>query len=146
MGATASGVRRDEPDRSEFVQVDRARRRRARTCCAGWAAGAEGAVRTFSDLNENSHEYQAKYSIDFGAARAAPTTIRFGGLYRATGRDAQSDSYNISSMPAHGSAAGVAARADLRRALHAGRPACSTSARCRRAARTSRDDRLSAGF
>jgi TonB-dependent receptor len=54
-------------------------------------------VRTFSDLNENSHEYQGKYSIDLGPAGNA-TTIRFGGLYRSTGRDAQSLSYNISSI------------------------------------------------
>ena len=59
--------------------------------------GSGGAVRTFSDLKENSHEYQAKYPIDFGAA-GAPTTVKFGGLYRATGRDAQSLSYNISSV------------------------------------------------
>ena len=94
--ATASGVRRYEPDKSAFVQV-------LETNAAGqdvlrWQGGGSGsAVRTFSDLKENSHEYQAKYSIDFGAA-GSPTTVKFGGLYRATGRDAQSLSYNISSI------------------------------------------------
>jgi len=94
--ATASGVRRYEPDRSAFVQV--IEKNAAGQDVLRWQGGGSGgAVRTFSDLNENSHEYQAKYSIEFGAA-GAPTTVRFGGLYRATGRDAQSLSYNISSI------------------------------------------------
>lgn len=94
--ATASGVRRYEPDKSAFVQV--LEKNDAGQDVLRWQGGGSGgAVRTFSDLHENSHEYQAKYSLDFGAA-GAPTTIRFGGLYRATGRDAQSLSYNISSI------------------------------------------------
>ena len=93
--ATASGVRRYEPDKSAFVQV--VEKNAAGEKVLRWQGGGSGgAVRTFSDLNENSHEYQARYSIDLGAA-GAPTTVRFGGLYRATGRDAQSLSYNISS-------------------------------------------------
>ena len=78
-------------------------------------------MRTFSDLNENSHEYQAKYSIDFGAA-GAPTTVKFGGLYRATGRDAQSLSYNISSIRLTDAQRELPLGADLRRPLHPGRP------------------------
>ena len=94
--ATASGVRRYEPDKSAFVQV--LERNAAGQDVLRWQGGGSGsAVRTFSDLNENSHEYQAEYSIDFGAA-GFPTTVRFGGLYRATGRDAQSLSYNVSSV------------------------------------------------
>ena len=94
--ATASGVRRYEPDKTAFVQV--IEKNAAGQDVLRWQGGGSGsAVRTFSDLNENSHEYQGKYSIEFGAA-GAPTTIRFGGLYRATGRDAQSLSYNISSI------------------------------------------------
>ena len=94
--ATASGVRRYEPDKSAFVQV--IEKNAAGQDVLRWQGGGSGsAVRTFSDLKENSHEYQAKYSIDFGAA-GSPTTVRFGGLYRATGRDAQSLSYNISSV------------------------------------------------
>ena len=94
--ATASGVRRYEPDKSAFVQV--LEKNAADQDVLRWQGGGSGgAVRTFSDLSENSHEYQARYSIDFGAA-GAPTTVKFGGLYRATGRDAQSLSYNISSI------------------------------------------------
>ena len=92
--ATASGVRRYEPDRSAFVQV--IEKNAAGQDVLRWQGGGSGgAVRTFSDLNENSHEYQAKYAIDLGPA-GARTTLRLGGLYRATGRDAQSLSYNIS--------------------------------------------------
>jgi outer membrane receptor protein involved in Fe transport len=94
--ATASGVRRYEPDKSAFVQV--IEKNAAGEDVLRWQGGGSGgAVRTFSDLNENSHEYQAKYSIDFGPAGAA-TTVKVGGLYRATGRDARSLSYNISSI------------------------------------------------
>jgi outer membrane receptor protein involved in Fe transport len=93
---TVSGVRRYEPDKSAFVQV--LEKNAAGQDVLRWQGGGSGgAVRTFSDLHENSHEYQAKYSIDFGAA-GAPTTLRFGGLHRATERDAQSLSYNISSI------------------------------------------------
>ena len=93
---TASGVRRYEPDKSAFVQV--LEKNAAGQDVLRWQGGGSGgAVRTFSDLKENSHEYQAKYSIDVGQA-GAPTTVRFGALYRATGRDAQSFSYNISSI------------------------------------------------
>jgi outer membrane receptor protein involved in Fe transport len=94
--ATASGVRRYEPDKSAFVQV--LEKNAAGQDVLRWQGGGSGgAVRTFSDLKENSHEYQAKYAIEFGEA-GAPTTVRFGGLYRATGRDAQSLSYNVSSI------------------------------------------------
>lgn len=93
--ATASGVRRYEPDKSAFVQV--IEKNDAGQDVLRWQGGGSGsAERTFSDLRENSHEYQAKYSIALGRA-GSPTTVRLGGLHRATGRDAQSLAYNISS-------------------------------------------------
>ena len=94
--ATASGVRRFEPDKSAFVQVIE-KNATGEDVLRWQGGGSGGAVRTFSELNENSHEYQAKYAVDLGPA-SAPTTVRIGGLYRATGRDAQSLSYNISSI------------------------------------------------
>ena len=94
--ATASGVRRYEPDKSAFVQA--IEQGDAGQDVLRWQSGGSGgAVRTFSDLKENSHEYQAKYSFQLGST-AAPTTVKAGGLYRSTGRDAQSLSYNISSI------------------------------------------------
>ena len=93
--ATASGVRRYEPDRTEFVQVLERDTPGGPPVLRWLNGGSGGAVRTFSDLNENSHEYSAKYQISVGPA-ALPTVIRLGGLYRATSRDAQSLSYAFS--------------------------------------------------
>ena len=93
--ATSSGVRRYEPDRTEFVQ-DFERDTPAGPRVLRWySGGSGGAVRTFSDLNENSHEYQAKYQLSVGPS-GSRTVLRAGGLYRATSRDAQSLSYAFS--------------------------------------------------
>lgn len=92
--ATASGVRRYEPDRSEFVQVYERDTPSGPEVLRWLTGGSGGAVRTFSDLNENSHEYNAKYRADIGPA-SSPVTLKVGGLYRTTGRDAQSLSYAI---------------------------------------------------
>lgn len=92
--ATSSGVRRYEPDRSEFVQVYERDTPNGPDVLRWLSGGSGGAVRTFSDLKENSHEYNAKYQIDLGSAGAGGT-IKFGGLYRTTGRDAQSLAYAI---------------------------------------------------
>jgi hypothetical protein len=114
--ATASGVRRYEPDRTAFVQGPR--EERSGQDVLRWQGGGSGsAVRTFSDLNENSHEYQAKYSIDFGAA-AIPTTgaVRRACIARpgATRKASRTTSAAYASrMPS-----GSSARADLRWALH----------------------------
>ncbi|MEP6731816.1 MAG: carboxypeptidase regulatory-like domain-containing protein, partial [bacterium] len=93
--ATASGVRRYEPDRSAFVQVFERDTPGGPEVLRWLSGGSGGAVRTYSDLNENSHEYSAKYQVSFGPA-AAQATVKFGGLYRATSRDAQSLSYSFS--------------------------------------------------
>ena len=108
--------------------------------------GSGGAVRTFSDLNENSHEYTAKYRARLGPARRR-STLKVGGLYRATGRDAQSLSYAIAAQECPERDPRAPARADLRRTFQPRRRRTSSpSARSRRADRTSRSDRLSAGF
>lgn len=93
--ATASGVRRYEPDRTEFVQVLERDTPNGPQVLRWQNGGSGGAVRTFSDLNENSHEYSAKYQLSVGPA-GSPSVIRLGGLYRATSRDAQSLSYSFS--------------------------------------------------
>jgi outer membrane receptor protein involved in Fe transport len=93
--ATASGVRRYEPDRTEFVQDYERDTPTSAPVLRWYTGGSGGAVRTFSDLNENSHEYAAKYQVSLGAA-GSPTVMKIGGLYRATSRDAQSLSYAIS--------------------------------------------------
>ena len=97
--ATASGVRRYEPDRTAYVQVFERDTPDGPEVLRWFAGGSGAAVRTFSDLTENSHEYSGTYQIDLGSP-SAPTTIRLGGLYRRTSRDAQSRSYSFSAAGA----------------------------------------------
>jgi outer membrane receptor protein involved in Fe transport len=95
--ATASGVRRYEPDRSAFVQVVEQDTPGGPEVLRWYSGGSGGAVRTYSDLNENSHEYAAKYQLTVGPA-GTPTILKVGGLSRSTSRDAQSLSYAISAQ------------------------------------------------
>ncbi len=90
--ATTSGVRRYEPDRTAFVQVYERDSDTGPEVLRWLSGGSGGAVRTFSDLRENSHEYSGKYSVTVPYAGI----IRVGGLFRATSRDAQSLSYAFS--------------------------------------------------
>ena len=93
--ATSSGVRRYEPDKTAFVQVIEHDTPGGPEVLRWLSGGSGGAVRTFSDLAENSHEYAAKYQVTFGPA-GSRTTITAGGLRRTTSRDAQSLSYSFS--------------------------------------------------
>jgi len=93
--ATASGVRRYEPDRSAFVQTIDQDTPGASPILRWYSGGSGSAVRTYSDLNENSHEYSGKYQLTLGSG-ASPAVIKLGGLSRHTSRDAQSLSYSIS--------------------------------------------------
>jgi outer membrane receptor protein involved in Fe transport len=93
--ATSSGVRRYEPDRTAFVQVIERDTPGGPDVLRWLSGGSGGAVRTFSDLNENSHEYAAKYQLNVGPA-GSQTILKVGGLYRSTSRDAQSLSYSFS--------------------------------------------------
>lgn len=95
---TASGVRRDEPDRSEFVQVIEKDTPAGPDVLRWNNTGNGGAVRTFSGLAENSREGSIKYQLEFDAG-AHPVVVRVGGLVRNTARDADSRAYSIS---AHG--------------------------------------------
>jgi outer membrane receptor protein involved in Fe transport len=97
--ATASGVRRYEPDRSAFVQIIERDTPNGPDVLRWYSSGTGSAVRTFSDLNENSHEYSAKYQVNVGPS-GSQTIVKLGGLYRATSRDAQSLSYNFSARGA----------------------------------------------
>ena len=96
--ATASGVRRYEPDRSAFVQKIEQDTPNGPEVLRWIAGGTGAAVRTFSDLNENNHEYSASYQLSAGPAESQ-TRVKVGGLYRTTGRDAQSFSYAIAAKP-----------------------------------------------
>ncbi len=97
--ATRSGVRRDEPDRSEFVQV-------VTKDASGiehlqWLnTGNEGAVRTFSTLDEHSNEGKLNYQLSFGAV-GRDHALKLGVLGRETDRDADTRAYSISAPGAN---------------------------------------------
>lgn len=90
---SGSGVTRSQPDRSEIAydlvptSVSPAGRL--------WRFGGEGAVRTFSDLDESSGEGRANYRRDFGPIDRA-VTLKFGALARGTFRNSKTQSYEIS--------------------------------------------------
>ncbi len=92
---TLSGVRRSEPDRSEFVQILETDTPTSTPVYRWFNGGNGGAVRTFSELNENSREGNAKYTFSFGAP-GNQSLVRVGGLYRSTDRDADNRAFNIS--------------------------------------------------
>ena len=87
--ATASGVTRKEPDRSEFVYT------RNGTATPEWfAIGNEGAVRTFGNLRESNYEGQLNYSMSFFEPMKE-LKIRVGGLYRSTDRTSDNFVYSF---------------------------------------------------
>jgi outer membrane receptor protein involved in Fe transport len=90
--ATSSAVTRDEPDRSEFVSV-------LDPGAPGEAlwlnTGNQGAVRTFSTLHESSSEGRANYQLTFPWG-GREHSVKVGGLYRSTDRDADSRAFSIS--------------------------------------------------
>ncbi|MEO7962885.1 MAG: carboxypeptidase regulatory-like domain-containing protein, partial [Gemmatimonadaceae bacterium] len=92
---TLSGVRRDEPDKSEFVQVLEQDTPSSPSVLRWFGSGNGGAVRTFSQLEENSREASGKYSMSFGPA-GRQSTLRLGSLYRMTDRTTDNRAFNIS--------------------------------------------------
>ena len=90
--ATSSAVTRNEPDRSEFVSV-------LDPAAPGeklWMnTGNQGAVRTFSNLDESSAEGRVNYQYTFGW-RGRAHSVKVGGLYRSTDRDADSRAFSVS--------------------------------------------------
>ena len=91
--ATFSGVSRDEPDRSEFVysiEEDSNGTERLR-----WLnTGNGGAVRTFATLDETNIEGRANYQLGFSAF-GREHSVKVGGMYRSTDRDADTRAYGI---------------------------------------------------
>ena len=91
---TSSGVRRVEPDRSEYISEI------VNPGAAGeqllWlSTGNGGAVRTFSNLTEVSSEGRLNWQLNLNR-RGRQHSIKVGGLYRSTSRDADSRAYSIS--------------------------------------------------
>lgn len=84
---TSSAIRRDEPDRSEFVTwLDPE--------VPTWFNDFEGAVRTFIHLDESSLEGRLDYRFELTRTTGG-AALRFGGLRRATERDASNRAYRM---------------------------------------------------
>jgi TonB-dependent receptor len=93
-GATASGVTRVEPDRSEFVKQLDTDPLGNPLPPAWFNVSNEGAVRTFADLEESSLEGAAGYTLTFGAP-GRQHRIKIGGTARTTERHARNYAYSI---------------------------------------------------
>jgi len=91
-GVTLSGVTRKEPDRSEIVYAFEGD---STTAPAWYGFSNEAAVRTFADLAESSIEANASWQTFLGA-EGSGYSVKFGGLYRSTERDAINNAYSIS--------------------------------------------------
>jgi outer membrane receptor protein involved in Fe transport len=95
LAVTASGVTRDEPDRSEFVQQLAAADGTGPARSLWLNSTSEGAVRTFAALDEHALEGRANYALRLGETEHAPH-LKVGALARSTIRGADTRSYGIS--------------------------------------------------
>jgi len=93
--ATGSDVTRVEPDRSEFVKQLDVDPQGNPLPPAWFNVSNEGAVRTFSDLEESSWEGSLGYTLSFGSP-GRQQRIKIGGSGRTTERDASNYAYAIS--------------------------------------------------
>lgn len=90
---TTSGVDRNEPDRSDIGYT-------ARADASGdlvpgtWVGQPRFATRTFSDLHESSWDLGGNYRLLLGSP-SSPITLKVGGAYRTTDRDADTRAYDI---------------------------------------------------
>ena len=91
---TASGVRRFEPDHSEFVQAIEQGSAGGPDVLRWQNSGNGGATRTFSDLTEANREASGSYRLLLGST--GQSSIRVGGLVRSTNREADTRAYSIS--------------------------------------------------
>lgn len=96
--ATLSGVRRDEPDRSEFV-YEVANKGQPNEQLLWLNTGNGGAVRTFSELSEAAREGKLSYQLNF-STHERQHLIKVGALARQTDRDADSRAYSLSAPTA----------------------------------------------
>jgi outer membrane receptor protein involved in Fe transport len=90
---TGSGVTRREPDRSELGHV-------VETATDGtqrklWDVSGNGAMRTFSDLDEKSFEGKTSYRLELG--RSGRASVKIGGLARGTERESNVQAFAIRS-------------------------------------------------
>lgn len=94
LAFTTTGVTREEPDRSEFVQGEFTDATTGIVTRQWLSSSNEGAVRTFSDLSENAFEARGHYRVQFGEIGRL-LALKVGGLGRYGARDATSTAYSI---------------------------------------------------
>lgn len=92
--ANVSAVTRDEPDRSEFVYVVEQDDDDGPAVLRWLNTGNAGAVRTFAALDETGAEARVSYQLMFGGF-GRQHSLKVGGLYRTTARDAGTRAYAI---------------------------------------------------
>ncbi len=93
--ATASHVTRDEPDRSEFLYALETDPVTGNNLPPAWySIDNQGAVRTFSELDEDNFEGGLNYRFSLSSGET-PHQLRLGGLYRHTDRTADNTAYSI---------------------------------------------------
>jgi len=96
-GVTASGVQRNEPDRSEVIYAMQNDPVTGNPLPPAWfSVDTEAAVRTFGDLTESSIEAAGNYRFNFGDP-ARQNLLKVGGAFRSTERDSDNRAYGISS-------------------------------------------------
>jgi hypothetical protein len=92
--ASASSVRRYEPDRSDLVYQTSIDSGTGASSPYAWFGAARSAVRTFNDLKEQGYHGSVNYRHVFGNP-TAPRFLKVGGLYRTANRDAYTYAYDI---------------------------------------------------
>jgi TonB-dependent receptor len=92
--ATSSGVRRNEPDRSDLVYLAQIDTALATSQPLAWWGGPRSAVRAFSDLHEDGTELTANYRLSFGST-ALPHAVKFGADFRSVQRRSDSRAFDV---------------------------------------------------
>ncbi len=92
---SASGVTRDEPDRSEFVSEVRTDEATGSERRLWLNTLPDGAVRTFAALTEDAREAKADYRLSIGGGDGL--ALKLGGLARRVDRDADVRAYGLMS-------------------------------------------------
>jgi hypothetical protein len=90
--ATASGVTREEPDRSDLIYEAAIDSVTGRVTPVSWFGGERSANRTFSSLEESGWQLDGSWQMRLGGGGGA---VKVGGQYRTTDRDADTRSYDI---------------------------------------------------
>ena len=91
--ASASGVKRNEPDRTDLIYVTEDDGTGNRVPAFWWGVN-RSADRTFSSIDENGYEGALNYRLSLGATDA-PTWLKVGVMGRTVDRDADSRIYNL---------------------------------------------------